>query len=156
MKYEDTAIKDDEVPVASSRVFQHIVKTYASEVNKLNSVWHQFAEDDLAFKPHPRSSSVKDVIEHELLSERRFFGEFLGLPEVPANEVLPQERTPQAFAARMGIFWRRVLRPTNHRGHLGAYLRLLKKTVPSIYGPTADVRWEGAHPTSSVAAANRK
>lgn len=189
MNYDDTAINEADVPVASSRVFQHVVKTYASEVNKLNSVWHQFAEDDLAFKPHPRSSSVKDVIEHELLSERRFFGEFLGLPEVPAKEVLPPERTPQAFAARMvelsrarlqfmaqqdeewwlavvpffdvereriWIFWRRVLHTAHHRAQFGVYLRLLNKTVPSIYGPTADVRWEGADPTSTVAAASRK
>src|SRR5215510_6853790 len=101
MKYEDVAIKDDDVPVASSRIFQHLVRTYASEVNKLNSVWHEFTEDDLSFKPHPRSSSVKEIIEHELLSERRFFGEFLSLPEVPAKEVLPQSHTPQAYAARM-------------------------------------------------------
>ena len=101
MKYEDIAIKDDEVPNASSRMFQHVVKTYASEVNKLNSVWHEFVESDLTFKPHPRASTVGQIIEHELLSERRFFGEFLGLPEVPANEVLPASRTPQTFAARM-------------------------------------------------------
>jgi hypothetical protein len=82
--------------------FNILVETYASEVNKLNSVWHQFDEADLAFKPHPRSSTVQQIIEHELLSERRFFGEFLGLPEVPADEVLPESRTPQAFAARMG------------------------------------------------------
>ena len=189
MRYEDTAIKDDDVPVASSRIFQHLVKTYASEVNKLNSVWHEFTEDNLAFKPHPRSSSVKEIIEHELLSERRFFGEFLGLPEVPANEVLPQERTPRAYAARMvelsrprlqflatqtedwwlavvpffdvereriWILWRRVLHTAHHRAQLGVYLRMLDKTVPSIYGPTADVRWEGADPTSTVAAASRK
>ena len=189
MNYEDTAIKEADVPVASARVFQHVVKTYASEVNKLNSVWHEFANDDLAFKPHPRSSSVKEIIEHELLSERRFFGEFLGLPEVPADEVLPQERTPHAFAARMvelarprlqfmakqeqdwwltvvpffdvqreriWILWRRVLHTAHHRAQLGVYLRLLNKSVPSIYGPTADVRWDGADPTSSVAAASRK
>src|ERR1043166_6514742 len=101
MNYEDTAIKDDEVPVASSRVFQHLVRTYAREGNKLNSAWHEVTEDGLAFKPHPGSRSVKEIIEHELLSERRFFGEFLGLPEVPANEVLPQDRTPRAYAARM-------------------------------------------------------
>src|SRR6476619_6326149 len=98
MKYEDIAINDDEVPKASSRIFQHVVKTYASEVNKLNSVWHEFAEADLAFKPHPRASTVGQIMEHELLSERRFFGEFLGLVEVPANEVLSANRTPQAFA----------------------------------------------------------
>ena len=189
MNYQDTAIDEADVPVASARVFQHVVKTYASEVNKLNSVWHEFALDDLAFKPHPRSSSVKEIIEHELLSERRFFGEFLGLPEVPANEVLPLTRTPQTFAARMvelsrprldflakqdeawwlavvpffdvereriWILWRRILHTAHHRAQLGVYLRMLNKKVPSIYGPTADVRWEGSDPTSSVAAASRK
>jgi uncharacterized damage-inducible protein DinB len=189
MKYPDVVIKDDEVPVASSPVFQHVVKTYASEVNKLNSVWHEFTADDLAFKPHSHSSTVGQIMEHELLSERRFFGEFLGLPEVPANEVLPQDRSPQMLAARMAelsrarlrflaqhdeewwltvvpffdvereriwIFWRRVLHTAHHRAQLGVYLRLLNKTVPSTYGPTADVRWEGADPTQSVAAASRK
>jgi len=33
---------------------------------------------------------------------------------------------------------------------------MLNKKVPSIYGPTADVRWEGSDPTSTVAAASRK
>ena len=189
MEYEDTAIADANVPLASTRIFQSLLKTYASEANKLNSVWREFTEDDLAFKPHDRSSSVGQIMEHELLSERRFFGEFLGLPEVPANEVLPQNRTPDAFAARMvelsrerlrflaaqsedwwlavvpffdvereriWIFWRRVLHTAHHRAQLGVYLRMLNKKVPSIYGPTADERWEGADPTSSVAAASRK
>src|SRR5690349_16358098 len=101
MQYEESAIDDADVPQASTRMFQHLVKTYASEVNKLNSVWLEFTKDDLAFKPHPRSSSVGEIMEHELLSERRFFGEFLGLPEVPANEVLPADRAPLAYAARM-------------------------------------------------------
>jgi len=189
MQYEDSVINDADVPAASARAFQHLVRTYASEVNKLNSVWCEFTVDDLSFKPHPRSSSVGEIMEHELLSERRFFGEFLGLPEVPANEVLPADRTPQSYAARMvelsrkrlpflaeqneewwltivpffdvereriWIFWRRVLHTAHHRAQLGVYLRLLDKTVPSVYGPTADVRWEGADPTRSVAAASRK
>jgi len=189
MKYEEVVVQESEVPQASARIFQHLLKTYASEINKLNSVWHEFAEDDLAFKPHPRSTTVREIMEHELLSERRFFGEFLGLPEVPANEVLPQDRTPQAYAARMvelsrerlqflakqsedwwlavvpffdvereriWIFWRRVLHTAHHRAQLGVYLRMLDKKVPSVYGPTADVRWEGADPTSTIAAAGRK
>ncbi len=57
---------------------------------------------------------------------------------------------------RIRIFWRRVLHTAHHRAQLGVYLRMLDKSVPSIYGPTADVRWEGADPTSSVAAASRK
>jgi hypothetical protein len=36
------------------------------------------------------------------------------------------------------------------------YLRLLGRPVPPTYGPTADVKWDGADPTTSVDAAGRK
>src|ERR1051325_11679329 len=186
MNYEDKGIGDSEIPQASARIFQHLLKTYASEANKLNSVWLEFAPDDLSFKPHARSSSVREIIEHELLSERRFFAEFLGLPEPPAAEVVPADSTPANYAARMielsrarltflagqnedwwltvvpffdvqreriWIFWRRVLHTAHHRAQLSVYLRLLDKKVPSTYGPTADVSWQGADPTRDVAAA---
>jgi uncharacterized damage-inducible protein DinB len=48
---------------------------------------------------------------------------------------------------RIWIFWRRVLHSAHHRTQLTVYLRLLDKPVPSTYGPTADVTWEGATPT---------
>jgi hypothetical protein len=32
---------------------------------------------------------------------------------------------------------------------------MLGRKMPSIYGPTADVSWEGADPTQSVEAAGR-
>ena len=189
MKYDEVGIADSEVPRTGKPIFQHLLKTYASEANKLNAVWLVFTPDDLAFKPHLRSSTVCEIIEHELLSERRFFAEFLGLPEPAAEEVLPETRTPAAYAARMldfsrarlkflavqteewwltvvpffdvereriWIFWRRVLHTVHHRTQLTVYLRLLDKRVPSTYGPTADVKWEGADPTSSVEAAGRK
>jgi len=189
MNYEIIAIDESEIPVAANAAFQHLLNTYASEANKLNSIWLQFAVADLEFRPHPRSSSCGQIIEHELLSERRFFAEFLGLPEPPAAEVLPAERTPASYAARMvelsrarlkflavqtdqwwlevvpffdvqreriWIFWRRVLHTAHHRSQLTVYLRLLEKEVPSTYGPTADVSWEGADPTRTVAAASRK
>src|ERR1044072_8268599 len=101
MKYDDVAIADSEVPRAREPIFQHLLKTYASEANKLNSIWLEFTPDDLGFKPHARSSTVREIIEHELLSERRFFAEFLGLPESPAEEVLPETRTPSTYAPRM-------------------------------------------------------
>ena len=189
MNYDDVGIDDSDVPQAREPVFQHLLKTYASEANKLNSVWLTFAPDDLDFKPHERSSTVRQIIEHELLSERRFFAEFLGVPEPAAEAVLPETRTPQTYAARMlelsrarlkfmadqnqewwltvvpffdvereriWIFWRRVLHTVHHRTQLTVYLRLLDKRVPSTYGPTADVKWQGADPTSSVEAASRK
>ncbi len=48
---------------------------------------------------------------------------------------------------RIWIFWRRVLHSAHHRTQLSVYLRLMNKTVVPVYGPTADVTWEGADPT---------
>jgi len=151
-------------------------------------MWSGFADSDLSFKPHEKSSAVLDVMKHQLLSERRFFREFLGLPEVEASAVLPaellvlkmRERMAQLAMPRLGylakcdsrwwnevvpffdaqreriwIFWRRVLHTAHHRTQLTVYLRLLNKTVPATYGPTADVTWTGADPTLSVEAAGR-
>ena len=98
---QSKSIADSEIPLPVETIFQHLLKTYASEANKLNSVWQEFTTEDLAFRPHERSSTVREIIEHELLSERRFFGEFLGLPEPPAEKVLPDARTPAAYAMRM-------------------------------------------------------
>jgi uncharacterized damage-inducible protein DinB len=189
MTYTHVAIPDAQVPRASAPVFQHMLDTYASETNKVISVWREFADADLAFRPHPRSTSVRDIFKHQLLSERRFFGEFLGLDEPPAAEVPPRgqatrdytDRLVELALPRLGrlaekregwwlevvpffdvrrervwIFWRRVLHTAHHRTQLTVYLRLLGKGVPSTYGPTADVTWEGADPTRSVEAASRK
>jgi uncharacterized damage-inducible protein DinB len=40
-------------------------------------------------------------MKHQLLSERRFFGEFVGTPEPAATEILPQQEEVNTFAARM-------------------------------------------------------
>src|SRR6266851_2431012 len=94
-------ISDTEIPRASHRIFQHLLNTYASETNKLVSVWLQFSDRDVSFRPHERSSTVTEIMKHQLLSERRFFGEFLGLPEPPASEILPEKQTPEGYAARL-------------------------------------------------------
>jgi len=164
------------------------VDTYASEINKVYSVWSQFSEAEMAYYPHPKSASVGEVLKHELLSGRRFFAEFLESPEPTPADVLPNENTPAAFCKRLvelaqprlgflasrdepwwlgatrffdvdrqriWIFWRRILHTAHHRTQLAVYLRLLDKPVPAIYGPTADVSWEGADPTLTVEAASR-
>lgn len=189
MNYPFTAIEDRVVPQASEAVFQHVVDTYASETNKLISTWRAFSDDDLSFKPHPKSSSVGEIFKHELLSGRRFFGEFLQTPEIEASAILPTVLTVEACCERMRmlarrrldflasrteewwlgeapffdverqriwIFWRRVLHTAHHRSQLTVYLRLLDKTVPPIYGPTADVSWTGADPTHTVEASERR
>jgi|SRR4051812_12413019 uncharacterized damage-inducible protein DinB len=101
MTYAYTAIPNSAIPRASSHIFQHMLDTYASETNKVVSVWREFSSDDMAYRPHPRSSTVQEIFNHQLLSERRFFGEFLGLPEPPAFEIQPVNRTPEGYAERL-------------------------------------------------------
>ncbi|MGH9440317.1 MAG: DinB family protein [Terriglobia bacterium] len=189
MRYAYIAIQESDVPRASSPLFQHLLDTYAGETNKVTSVWREFTAQDLPFRPHPRSSPVEDIMKHQLLSERRFFGEFLGAPEPAPDQILPESPIPENYARRMlqlavprlayfapkkddwwmevvpffdvdrqriWIFWRRVLHTVHHRTQLTVYLRLLGKKVPSTYGPTADVTWQGADPTTTVDAAGRR
>jgi uncharacterized damage-inducible protein DinB len=57
---------------------------------------------------------------------------------------------------RIWIFWRRVLHTAHHRTQLTVYLRLLDRAVPAAYVATADMTWEGADPTNTIAAAGRE
>jgi len=188
MKYPFSPIRDEQIPRSRVALLQHVLDTYASETNKVISVWAAFVDSDLGYRPHPSSSSVADIMKHQLLSERRFFAEFLGLPEVAADQVLPRRLAVADFSQRllelalprlgfmverdeawwltvvpffdtrrerMWIFWRRVLHTAHHRTQLTVYLRLLGKPVPATYGPTADVSWQGADPTTTVEAAGR-
>lgn len=189
MEYDYIAVAESAIPKSADPLFQHLLDTYASETNKVISVWRCFTEDDFGFRPHQKSSTVLDIFKHQLLSERRFFGEFIATPEPAAAEVLPGETTVAAYCNRLAelarqrlefvasqsadwwmadvpffgltrqriwVFWRRVLHTCHHRTQVTLYLRLLNKTVPSVYGPTADQTWAGADPTTSVEAAGRK
>lgn len=188
MMYKDSPIPESRVPRASSPVFQHLLEIYASETNKLISVWRQFSVEEISFQPHGRSSTVREIMGHQLLSERRFFGEFLGVPEPAPEQILPAIQAPEAYALRacelalprlgflaacgekwwldkvrffdvererIWIFWRRILHTAHHRTQLTVYLRLLNKSVPPTYGPTADATWVGADPTHTTDAAQR-
>ncbi len=189
MKYEHPAIPEASVPLSVAPEFQHLLDTYAGETNKVAAVWSAFTAADLDYRPHPRAATVGEILKHQLLSERRFFGEFLGTPEPPPAEILPAIMRPEAcitrlvelaaprliFCARrpaawwhsrvpffdvererIWIFWRRILHTAHHRTQLTVYLRLLDRQVPSTYGPTADVTWQGADPTHTVEAAGRQ
>lgn len=188
MQYGRREIGEDRIPRAAAPVFQNAVDTYASEINKVAAVWRCFRDADLDWRPHPRSASAGEIMKHELLSGRRFFGEFLGETEPAASDVLPAKASVEANIARLvelatprlawiaaqterawlepvkffdvereriWVFWRRVLHTAHHRTQLTVYLRLLDRPVPPIYGPTADVSWSGADPTTSVESAGR-
>jgi len=176
MQYEFSAISESEIPRATVPLLQHAIDTYTSEINKVYATWARFPGAQMDFRPHPKSMTVRDVMKHELLSQRRFFSEFLSSPEPPASEVLSaaqyQETAGRVSSPRLvflagqneawwlrrvrffdvdrqriWIFWRRILHTAHHRTQLTVYLRLLDQAVPAVYGPTADVSWQGADPT---------
>lgn len=189
MDYPREFLPERDVPRARLPLLQHVVDTYASETNKTAAVWSELRDDQLEFRPHPRSQSVGGILDHQLLSERRFFAEFIGLSEPPVEAILPSpSRTVVAYVGRfvelararlsqlaMGdevfwlaevpffdvrrqriwVFWRRVLHTAHHRAQVGLALRLLEHRVPPTYGPTADVTWTGADPTTTLDAARR-
>jgi uncharacterized damage-inducible protein DinB len=191
MHYDYIAIPDAELPQAAEPVFQHIVVTYASEVNKTVGVWRAVPDSLLDYRPHEKTNPIRTILVHQLLSERRFFAEFAGLSEPPVEELLPpgekpvvqayidkyvglaKRRLPQfargttawwleerAFfeglkRQRIWIFWRRVLHTCHHRTQVQTWLRLAGQRVPTIYGPSGDVKPEGADPTYSLEAAKR-
>ena len=189
MKYSHTAILESEIPQGNP-LFQHVVDTYVSETNKLASVWQEIRDDQLGFQPHLRSSSIRQILVHQILSERRFFAEFIGLSEPPPESLLPAGDAPPVKAyieravglararllplagadeafwltqvpffdvrrQRIWVFWRRVLHTAHHRAQVGICLRILEDRVPATYGPTADVTWSGADPTTTLDAARR-
>jgi uncharacterized damage-inducible protein DinB len=87
MNYDHTFLEGS-LP-ASRPIFQHLVDTYASETNKTAAVWSELRDDQLDFKPHSKSGSVREILAHQILSERRFFAEFIGLTEPAPPTLLP-------------------------------------------------------------------
>src|SRR4051794_13544214 len=89
------------IPQASVRLLQHILDTYASENDKTSAVWAAFGDSELDWRPADKSMTVAEVMKHHLLSERRFFSEFLGSPEPAAANVVPAGLTVTAIRDRM-------------------------------------------------------
>lgn len=101
MTYKHTAISEIGVPRAVVPAFQHALDTYASETSKTASIWEAFGDADLDWRPHPRSSTVREIFRHQLLSERRFFAEFMLVPEPAAEAVLPAEDRAASYTDRL-------------------------------------------------------
>lgn len=191
MHYDFIAIPDGDVPQSVEPIFQHVVTTYASEANKTVSMWRAVPDVFLDFKPHEKTNPIRTILVHQLLSERRFFAQFVGTQELPVEELLPTGEKPTVAAyiekyvglvkgrlpelakgtadwwleqrpffgglrrERIWVFWRRVLHTCHHRTQVQTWLRLAGQHVPSIYGPSGDVKWSEADPTYSLEAAKR-
>ncbi len=112
MDYPREYLSAAELPGVADPLFRHLVETYVSETNKTAALWSGLQQDQLGFRPHARSSTIGEILKHQLLSERRFFAEFIGLAEPPAAEVLPPgEPVVAAYVERYGALARARLAP---------------------------------------------
>ncbi|MBA3727198.1 MAG: hypothetical protein H0W86_12345 [Armatimonadetes bacterium] len=118
MNYDFITIPDAEIPQAVEPVFQHVVATYSSEPNKTVSMWTAVSDDLLDFKPHEKTNPIRTIMVHQLLSERRFFAQFVGTQEPPVEELLPAGDKPTVAA------------------YIDKYLWLAKKRLPQFAAGT--------------------
>src|SRR3954469_1174527 len=119
MHYAFVAIPDGDVPPAAEPLFQHAVTTYASEANKTVSVWRAVPDDLLDYKPHDKTNPIRTILVHQLLSERRFFAQFVGTEEPPVDHLLPAGEKPLVEA------------------YIEKYVRLVKQRLPQLAQGTA-------------------
>lgn len=150
--------------------YDFLLDAYETEILKTTGIWGAFPEQNMEWRPHPKSRTVFEQFEHQLQSEARWMAAMLG---IESGEPLPENRTRDAFIdkyrydaehrlrilrekpddwwreetmffdvrrSRAWIMLRRINHSTHHRGQLIVYLRLLDVAVPSVYGPTADTR----------------
>jgi len=70
--------------------YDFLLETYDTERVKTLSVWSQFGEEDLRFRPEPRARTPHEHMVHQCLSEdawfKGMFGIDLGEPPLPAEE----------------------------------------------------------------------
>jgi uncharacterized damage-inducible protein DinB len=118
MQYDFTAIPDAEIPQAVEPTFQHVVTTYVSEANKTVSMWRAVPDELLDFKPHEKTNPIRTIMVHQLLSERRFFAQFVGTEEPPVEELLPPGDKPTVAA------------------YIEKYLWLVRRRLPQLAGGT--------------------
>ncbi len=81
--------------------YDFLVETYATEREKVVSVWSEFKDTDLPFRPHPtdpRGRSVHEQMVHQCVSEDLWFRTMLGI-DVSAPP-LPKSETRMEFMKR--------------------------------------------------------
>ena len=81
--------------------YAFLVETYTTERVKVLSVWSEFMDEDLTFRPRagdPRGRSVREQMVHQCISEDLWFRNMLGIDV--AAPPLPAEETRMAFIRR--------------------------------------------------------
>jgi uncharacterized damage-inducible protein DinB len=144
MHYAFIAIPESETPHAAEPQWQHVVDTYASECNKTVSMWRAVPDDCLDFRPHEKGNTIRTIFAHQLLSECRFFAEFVGTQEPPADQLLPsvgeellgclgQRRQPTPQPNQTG-----ALPQAPVAAYIEKYIHLSKLRLPQLAVGTTD------------------
>ena len=127
MKYDYVAIPETDIPAAAEPVFQYLVTTYVSETNKTAAVWKAVPDELLDYRPHEKVNTVRTILVHQLLSERRFFAQFVGTEEPPVDGLLPPGDRPPVSA------------------YVDRYVDLCKRRLPQFAAGTT-AWWLAARP----------
>lgn len=152
----------------SNHNYSFLLDTYETEAMKITGIWSAFPDSAMDYRPHPKSRSVIEQMEHQVQSEGRWMKTMLGIDTGDPNPVVrtksgylikykadaqsrltmlqtkPDEwwREITSFfdvpRSRAWVMTRRIDHSAHHRGQLVVYLRILDVKVPSVYGPTAD------------------
>ena len=86
-------------------MFQHLLATYASEANKTASVWRAVPDECSTSSRTSETNTIRTILVHQLLSERRFFAQFVGTDEPPVEELLPVGEKPVVGAYIEKYVW---------------------------------------------------
>jgi uncharacterized damage-inducible protein DinB len=78
-----------------SSPFAFLVDTYETELLKTLSVWSQFGESELAFRPEPRARTPREHMVHQCVSEDAWMKGMLSVDL--ARPALPSSETRLAF-----------------------------------------------------------
>ena len=62
-------------------------------------------DDCLDFMPHDKTNSIRTIFQHQLLSERRFFSQFVGTQEPVVEDLLPSGEKPEVTAYIEKYVW---------------------------------------------------
>lgn len=81
--------------------YDFLIDTYSTERVKVLSVWSEFRDEDLPFRPHPTDKRGRSVLEHmvhQCVSEDTWFKTMLGIDV--CNTPLPNPETRIEFLKR--------------------------------------------------------
>src|SRR5438552_15038677 len=74
-----------------------LLDIYETEILKITGIWAQFPESAMDYRPHAKSRSVIEQMEHQVQSEGRWMKTMLSVDTGNPN---PPERTGHGFLAK--------------------------------------------------------